>query len=239
MILVLKILGIVLLIILLTLILLLVLPWKINLVGDFDEKKGKASFHSFLYFVRANAIFDGELKYRVSILFGLIKIISSDSLEIKSQEKIPKQKYSESKVNDHIEDDKKNKPKKNIKKESKIKKEKVSLKERIDEIFSEEKRKALKKLLERVLKFVNSLHLNFKGTNIVYSMFEPSQTGILTGIISLFPMFMGDGISIMPDFSANDISIRGQIKFNGRIILVSAILFLFNTYKDKEIRKLF
>ena len=229
MLLVFKILGIILLAILGILVLLIIFPWSINLYGDFEDYEIRGRGHSFFHFVTMKAEFDGNFKYRIAILWGLIPILRS-----KEKKKAAKPKNATKPKNA-------NKPKHSSvsKDETKRKSTGKSLSEKIDDFFSERNQKALKRLIQKTKKFLSSIHIDFKGTNVVYSLFDPAQTGILTGIFAQFPVLYGDDIKFSPDFVADSISIHGQIVLRGRIILFRVLKFGLSVFNDKDIMKLF
>lgn len=230
MLLVLKVLGIILLAILGILVLLIIFPWSINLYGDFEGYEIRGRGHSFFRFVTMKAEFDGNFKYRVAILWGLIPILRSkgkkNAIKPKNATKPKHASVSKDEVN----------PKSEGKSFSEGKK---SLSEKIDDFFSERNQKALKRLIQKTKKFLSSIHIDFKGTKVSYSLFDPAQTGILTGIFAQFPVLYGDDIKLSPDFMADSISIHGQIVLRGRIILFRVLKFGLSVFNDKDIMKLF
>jgi|GEM_PF-2326035 len=241
MLLVLKILGIVLLCILAILILLLILPWTVKVRGDFDEYDLRGYGHSFFRFVTFKAYFEGEFKYRVAVCFGLIPILKNKPRkEIKPKQTALKTASKESEQNKES-DETKTKPeeKKRVKKKTKKVKKERSLSDRIDHIFSEKNKQAFGRLIKKIKKLLVSIHVDFKGTKVVYSLFDPSQTGILTGVFAQFPGLYGEDIDLKPDFLADSISIRGQIVFRGRIILFRVLKFVLSVFNDKDIMNLF
>lgn len=229
MLLVLKVLGIILLAILGILVLLIIFPWSINLYGDFEGYEIRGRGHSFFRFVTMKAEFDGNFKYRVAILWGLIPILRS------------KEKKKTTKPKNATKPKKATKPKHASvsKDETKPKSTGKSLSEKIDDFFSERNQKALKRLIQKTKKFLSSIHIDFKGTKVSYSLFDPAQTGILTGIFAQFPVLYGDDIKLSPDFMADSISIHGQIVLRGRIILFRVLKFGLSVFNDKDIMKLF
>jgi hypothetical protein len=235
MLLVFKILGIILLAVLGILLLLIIFPWSINLYGDFDGYEIRGRGHSFFRFVTMRAEFDGKLKYRVAILWGLIPILRS-----KEKKKAAKPKNAtKTKIATKPKNATKPKHTSVSKNETKQKSTGKSLSEKIDDFFSESNQKALKRLIQKTKKFLSSIYIDFKGTNVVYSLFDPAQTGILTGIFAQFPVLYGDDIKLSPDFVADSISIRGQIVLRGRIILFRVLKFGLSVFNDKDIMKLF
>ncbi len=244
MLLVLKVLGIILLTILGILVFLIIFPWSINLYGDFEDYEIRGRGHSFFHFVTMKTEFDGNFKYRVAILWGLIPILRS-----KGKKKATKPKNATKPKHTSVSKDE-TKPKSTNKaensKDAGVKRKgksfsegKKSLSEKIDDFFSERNQKALKRLIQKTKKFLSSIHIDFKGTNVVYSLFDPAQTGILTGIFAQFPVLYGDDIKLSPDFVADSISIHGQIVLRGRIILFRVLKFGLSVFNDKDIMKLF
>lgn len=236
MLLVFKILGIILLAILGILVLLIIFPWSINLYGDFEDYEIRGRGHSFFHFVTMKAEFDGNFKYRIAILWGLIPILrSKEKKKAAKQKKATKQKNATKPKHTSVSKDEM-KPKSEEKSFSEGKK---SLSEKIDDFFSERNQKALKRLIQKTKKFLSSIHIDFKGTNVIYSLFDPAQTGILTGVFAQFPVLYGDDIKLSPDFVADSISIHGQIVLRGRIILFRVLKFGLSVFNDKDIMKLF
>lgn len=250
MLLVLKILGIILLAILGILVLLIIFPWSINLYGDFEGYEIRGRGYSFFRFVTMKVEFDGNFKYRVAILWGLIPILrSKEKKKTTKLKNATKPKNAAKSKHTSVSKDEK-KPKSSNKaensKDAGVKNEgksfsegKKSLSEKIDDFFSERNQKALKRLIKKTKKFLSSIHIDFKGTKISYSLFDPAQTGILTGIFAQFPVLYGDDIKLSPDFMADSISIHGQIVLRGRIILFRVLKFGLSVFNDKDIMKLF
>lgn len=237
MLLVFKILGIILLAILGILVLLIIFPWSINLYGDFEDYEIRGRGHSFFRFVTMKAEFDGNFKYRIAILWGLIPVLQTKR---KAKRKETKQKQLKPKQSKQMRETKANqKEHKKQNEEADVRRVRKTFSEKIDDFFSERNQKALKRLIQKTKKFLSSIHIDFKGTNVVYSLFDPAQTGILTGVFAQFPVLYGDDIKLSPDFVADSISIHGQIVLRGRIILFRVLKFGLSVFNDKDIMKLF
>lgn len=247
--------------VLLLLIFLLVLPWRIRGKALFyDDIRAELKASSFFTFARAKVSFDGSLKIVVSVLFGLIKIVN-ETIDFKIQSKAEHEEEvvreeakkaqeesvtSEASLEHDVEskterEDNSKKPEKKErrKKKSSEDKEKKFGFGSIKEILNDTNKRGVKKLLFKLKKMIGYFHFSLKGTQLDFGFDDPSMTGKITGIMSLFPFTMSKNVRITPHFEYDSTKVNGQIRLKGSIILVRVLILILSIYKDKEIMGLF
>lgn len=67
---------------------------------------------------------------------------------------------------------------------------------------------------------------------------DPSSTGILIGIISLFPVVYREGVTVRPDFEAEEAVFQADSEMKGRIRVWYLACLALRLYRKKELRKL-
>lgn len=68
---------------------------------------------------------------------------------------------------------------------------------------------------------------------------DPALTGLITGVISLFPFIYRFGAHICPDFVSNDFYVRGSFALRGHMAAFHFARSLFRLVRDKNVRKLY
>lgn len=71
---------------------------------------------------------------------------------------------------------------------------------------------------------------------LLFSMGEPSQTGKILGVLSLFPFWTRYEVHLFPDFYAESFYVKGELQMKGYIRSWHILLSLFRLIKDKNIR---
>ncbi|MCR4842807.1 MAG: hypothetical protein K5840_06065 [Eubacterium sp.] len=106
--------------------------------------------------------------------------------------------------------------------------------DKIKSVFSSEFAEVFshfKKCLGKMLK-----HFKIKDAqgDLSYSAGAPDITGMLTGVISLFPFAYGRKLSIAPDFIEDSPYVRGWIRVRARFMLFFLLVFALRLFFDKK-----
>ena len=112
------------------------------------------------------------------------------------------------------------------------------IKEFITIITGKKEKKALRKLIRLIKNLLRHFRVKVYKTKLTYALGEPDLTGIATGVISWIPIVYSDGASIFPDFTADEAFVRGHIRVKGSIMLLWVLIFIFNIFTDKDIKKI-
>ena len=72
---------------------------------------------------------------------------------------------------------------------------------------------------------------------VQYGMEDPADTGQVLGIISLFPFWYRYKISVIPDFTAENVYVKGKLTMKGHIRSVHVLISGIRIIKNKDIRK--
>ncbi len=104
-------------------------------------------------------------------------------------------------------------------------------------IFSDESKDALSVLLKRLRTLLR--HIRFKDLkgDVSFSTGSPDITGIVTGILSWFPVAYGKNLSIAPDFLSDEAYLKGDISARASLRLFFVLLFVLGLIFNKKIRR--
>ncbi len=93
--------------------------------------------------------------------------------------------------------------------------------------------------------FINELKRLFKHwgprklkAELCFSMGDPAYTGMVLGIISVFPIVYKEDVLLKSDFESDKMYLNGQAKFKGHIRAVHAAKLMFNLFSKKETRNI-
>lgn len=109
----------------------------------------------------------------------------------------------------------------------------------IKNILFEETNKNAVSVLFREFRYLMKHYTPRKASGeLQFGMEDPANTGQVLGIISLFPFWYRYKISVVPDFMAESLYIRGEIFIKGHMRSLRLFLSGIRLIKDKNIRKL-
>lgn len=97
-----------------------------------------------------------------------------------------------------------------------------------------------KKLLKRLYREIKEL-LKYLAPKKVRGTFafgtgDPSSTGLVTGLISLFPIAYQEGVYVTPDFEEKRLAADFFVK--GRIRVIYFLRLFLRLYQDKELKRM-
>ena len=105
----------------------------------------------------------------------------------------------------------------------------------IDFFKEKENWSIIKKFKNKIIKLLKYLvPYKVKG-KVVFGTGDPCNTGLLTGLISLFPVFFQKGFEMNPDFQNKIFEFIGYVK--GKIRLIRVLIFAIHILRDKEMMK--
>lgn len=106
----------------------------------------------------------------------------------------------------------------------------------IDFIRNEKKRRGIRRLYEEIVFALNYLKPKKLRGEIRFGTGDPADTGMLTGIISLFPVVYQENLQVSPDFEEKILYVDVSIK--GRLQILYLIYIALRIYEDKDIMRL-
>jgi Na+-transporting methylmalonyl-CoA/oxaloacetate decarboxylase gamma subunit len=166
-----------------------------------------------------------NLRYRIRI-FGIC-VLSSDvkqrkkhkQAKIKNQEKKPSKKR-----------------KKNVKSSQK---QILAIIPVVIAQLKDEENKAIVHLLIGQMKYLCRHYGPRKGKcALYYNLTDPSYTGLVTGLVSCFPIAYKKGVYICPDFVSEEGFIYGKLRIRGHVRTVHTVVCAFHLLKNRQIRQL-
>ena len=97
-----------------------------------------------------------------------------------------------------------------------------------------------KKLLKRLYREIKELlkylaQKKVRGT-FAFGTGDPSSTGLVTGLISLFPIAYQEGVYVTPDFEEKRLAADFFVK--GRIRVIYFLRLFLRLYQDKELKRM-
>ncbi len=123
-----------------------------------------------------------------------------------------------------------------------VKQKIAALKEQISNIkniLSEETNRNAIAVLFREFKYLLKHYTpRCASGEIGFGMDDPANTGQILGIVSLFPFWYRYRISVIPDFTAESLYVRGNFSIKGHMRSVHLLVTGIRLIKNKEIRKL-
>ena len=122
-------------------------------------------------------------------------------------------------------------------------KEKIEeLKKKSDRIIAvvldEANKDWLKKVFSELLRFLKSLKLNMKGTDLDFSLGSPDTTGQVSGALALFPPIYHKKVRVIPDFRDDNLYFDGNVFIKGRLHLICVVYFVLVIYFDKQTKQI-
>lgn len=213
-------------------IMLVPLFYKVN--ADLTEKNVDAVIGDFLRFYRIKAGYrDGKVYYHIRVLFGIVKILSSDDKD--DPKKIAKKEAKK----------KKKEEKKALKAEKKgiepaPKKTKKEVAQKFIGIIKDKRNKpTFKFIMNKVGEFAKRLFPKTIRGNIKYSAGEPDVTGISYGAIAAaVPLIQTGELYISPDFDRHEGYVEGDLLVKGRLQIVFAVFLGIKLISNKGVRSL-
>ena len=260
----LKIIGITLLVILGILLLLILVilfvpfRYKIDAVIPEDDIKQSnvSAYMRYMHLIRVWVTYkEKDFGYKVKILFFKLNLDKyKDSSDNLRKDDIPnkddnKEDFKEvkdklpSKAYEDLNKDKKKKAKK--KKKKKVKKD---LKGKFKKLWKEIKfyykmlkdehnKDAFKYCLNRV-KILLKHYMPRKAKGYVnFGLTDPSNTGLITGFLSLFPFMYTGEFKVYPDFCFDKNYINGEIQIKGHLRLVHLLTGFVLVYFNRDVRR--
>ncbi len=73
-------------------------------------------------------------------------------------------------------------------------------------------------------------------TNLTFSLWEPSATGQLLGVLCMLPVMYRYEIQVYPDFEAESAYVRGSFRIKGHIRLIHMLVSFLRLLKEREFR---
>ena len=74
--------------------------------------------------------------------------------------------------------------------------------------------------------------------DVEFGTADPALTGQVLGVLSMLPFIYRKGISIRPDFNAEQLYLTGTADIRGRIQVCHLLGSLFRLYKDQNVKRL-
>ena len=128
-----------------------------------------------------------------------------------------------------------NKPKKKSKKKINFFKRFKTLKNRI---LNKDNFVAVKIFLAELKKVFRHWGPRKLKANLSFCMGDPAYTGIVLGIISIFPIVYKEDVLLKSDFESDRIYLIGKAEFRGYLRAIHAVKMMFNLFSKKETRNI-
>ena len=105
-------------------------------------------------------------------------------------------------------------------------------------IFDDNNKEWLNKVIKELKKFIKSLKLNMRGTDVDFSTGSPDVTGKVSGALVLFMPIYDKKVRIIPDFIDDEFYIDGDIFIKGRLQLLSVAILVLAIYLDSNTKRI-
>ncbi len=179
-------------------------------------------------------------KYGLYAFWGKLKLwpkSESKKNGIKSQNKSESQNKNDKKViNKKVKDKEKGKK---VKEEKSKKKKKISISKIKSFLEDSSNQRAIAFTWNKLAWFlVKSKPKEMRG-EVDFSLGDPANTGMATGVISLCPAAYGKHLSITPDFASEDLYAQGTLYLKGIVFYRHLVYLIFSIAFDKDCRKAF
>ncbi len=97
-------------------------------------------------------------------------------------------------------------------------------------------KKLLKRLYREIKELVKYLTPKKVRGTFAFGTGDPSSTGLVTGLISLFPIAYQDGVYVTPDFEEKRLDADFFVK--GRMRVIYFLRLFLRLYQDKELKRM-
>ncbi len=105
------------------------------------------------------------------------------------------------------------------------------------EINDEANRHAISSLFSELLKLLRSYKPRKLRADVSFSLADPAWTGHVTGILSMMPWIYRYPCRIIPDFTADQAYIEGEVQARGKVTVGVFLLSLLRLVRDKQFMK--
>ena len=105
------------------------------------------------------------------------------------------------------------------------------------EINDEANRHAISSLFSELLKLLRSYKPRKLRADVSFSLADPAWTGKVTGILSIMPWIYRYPCRIIPDFTADQAYIEGEVQARGKVTVGVFLLSLLRLVRDKQFMK--
>lgn len=196
-----------------------------------EEQKAKAHAHWLFHFIRAKVSYADDLLYGEFYIFGKKSSFSHDFSEKDDTDKTDKKSVKTSKEtsNEGI--------------IPKIKGMIERIKEaypRLKKMFEDERnQEAVNHLKKELIILVQALLPKKSKIDAVFSTGSPDTTGQAFGILACFPAVYHKDWKIIPDFTSEEIYLKGTIWGKGKIYGYKLIGIILRIIFDKNCRRLY
>ena len=97
-------------------------------------------------------------------------------------------------------------------------------------------KKLLKRLYREIKELVKYLAPKKVRGTFAFGIGDPSSTGLVTGLISLFPIAYQEGVLVTPDFEEKRLDADFFVK--GRMRVIYFLRLFLRLYQDKELKRM-
>ncbi len=105
------------------------------------------------------------------------------------------------------------------------------------EVNDEANRHAISSLFSELLKLLRSYKPRKLRADVSFSLADPAWTGKVTGILSIMPWIYRYPCRIIPDFTADQAYIEGEVQARGKVTVGVFLLSLLRLVRDKQFMK--
>lgn len=105
-----------------------------------------------------------------------------------------------------------------------------------ERLFREENKSVVLAVLAE-LKYLLG-HFKFRKliADIQFCAGDPAATGQALGVLSMLPFLYGKQVAVFPDFEGDEVYVRGEVSFKGRMRVIHFAASLVRLWKEKEVR---
>ena len=105
------------------------------------------------------------------------------------------------------------------------------------EVNDEANRHAISSLFSELLKLLRSYKPRKLRADVSFSLADPAWTGHVTGILSMMPWIYRYPCRIIPDFTADQAYVEGEVQARGKVTVGVFLLSLLRLVRDKQFMK--
>ena len=105
------------------------------------------------------------------------------------------------------------------------------------EVNDEANRHAISSLFSELLKLLRSYKPRKLRADVSFSLADPAWTGKVTGILSIMPWIYRYPCRIIPDFTADQAYVEGEVQARGKVTVGVFLLSLLRLVRDKQFMK--
>lgn len=226
----------------------LLVPISYTFKGDLqDEKVSKFSINDKLRFFKVFVSFQkmpdqkAKIDADVVVLFGLITIPLFGENKNKKQEKKQNKANKDASAREKVDstDEDRADAQKSAKKKRGLSYYAKTGKSFLEQARDERNKKAVSFVLTNVKALLSKLRFVKKRCNLTFCAGRPDITGETVAFMSMFPVFYGPHMRLLPDFESDEAYLRGTFFFKGFIKLIYVLKMILVLYGDKNVRRLF